>query len=451
MLKVQAKQGPARRLVLLLGLVAVVLAGAFPLPAQTVEERLIALEARIQQLESELAMARKTVAEVEMVGGLATESNLTGAFLRPAVLTSPGTLALAAAAPMAPPQQTGDFSGDFEGLNFFRGVKFGGFLDTYYSWNVNDPASGLIGFRAFDTHHNSLTFSQADLEMTKAVGDGSPLGYMLQMAMGPTANIVNGGDFSVGNSTAAHFMQYYMTAKLGQATLDFGKFATPHGAELIDNRGNWNYSRGILFTWAIPFYHFGLRAAVPLGSKATFTGFLVNGWNNVVDSNKGKTVGLSVALNPTSSFSFIQNYMVGQEQADSDFVRNLFDTLVTVKLGDKVTFLVNYDYGMDRVVSGAGGGVHWQGVAAYVRLAPTSMFAFTPRFEYYSDPMGFTTGTAQILKSFTLTPEVTVSDNLVMRFEYRHDWGDAGTFEVSDSDDDPTKQDTLGVGMILKF
>jgi len=453
-------KGVLKRMAAVFGLLLVVLVGVVRLPAQnSVEARLAALEARIQQLESELAVAKGGTLAAAALPAISGGTMLPGAFIRPAVLTSPGTLEMAAvmaappAAAMAPPLQAGtpDFSGDYEGLNFFKGVTFGGFLDTYYSWNINDPPSGLSGFRAFDLHHNSLTFSQADLEMTKAVSDSSPLGYMLQMAVGPTANIVNGGDFGSGNSTAAHFMQYYLSGKLGTATLDFGKFTTPHGAELIDNRSNWNYSRGILFTWAIPFYHFGLRAAVPLGSKATFTGFLVNGWNNVVDNNKGKTVGFTLGLNPTDNFSFTQSYMVGEEQPGSDFVRHLFDTLVTVKLGDKVTFLANYDYGMDRIASGTGGGVHWQGIAAYLRLAPTEKFAFTPRFEYYDDRMGFTTGTAQILKSFTLTPEFAVSDNLVARFEYRHDWGNQGTFEVEDPSDDPGKQDTLGVGMILKF
>jgi hypothetical protein len=110
--------------------------------------------------------------------------------------------------------------------------------------------------------------------------------------------------------------------------------------------------------------------------------------------------------------------------------------------------LVNYDFGMDRV---AGDHVHWQGIAAYLRLQPSAMFALTPRFEFYSDPMGYTTGTRQQVKEFTLTPEFVVSENLITRFEYRHDWSNEPTFTVSDPSDDPTKQDTVAAGLILKF
>ena len=42
--------------------------------------------------------------------------------------------------------------------------------------------------------------------------------------------------------------------------IDFGKFVTPHGAEVIETRDNWNYSRGLLFALAIPYYHMGARS-----------------------------------------------------------------------------------------------------------------------------------------------------------------------------------------------
>jgi hypothetical protein len=458
MLKQDGKKGLVRRLVPLLGLVAILLAGAFPLPAQTVEERLAALEGRIRQLESELSVAKRTTAEAGVVGVQATDSPLTGAFIRPAVLTTPGSLELAAvaapAAPMAPPQQTGDFSGDFEGLNFFRGVKFGGFLDTYYTWDFNEPPTGKVGYRNFDFNHNSLTLSQADFEITKAVSETSPLGYNLQMVFGPTADLVNGGDFSIGNSTAAHFMQYYLSGRLpvgNGLTLDVGKFVTQHGAEVIDTRADWNYSRGLLFAWAIPYYHFGARATLPATDKLTLAAFLVNGWNNVIDNNKAKTGGFQFIWNPTGKVSFIQNYMVGPEQTgEGSPTRHLFDSLLTLKLNDQITFMANYDYGMDRNTEDDLH-AHWQGIAGYLKFQPTPAFSLTPRFEYFDDRMGFMTGTAQRLKEFTITPEFVISENLVTRFEFRHDWSNAPSFETEDPDDDPSKQSTASVGMILKF
>ena len=179
MLKAKDKKGLGKQIVSSVVLGVAFLAGAARLPAQTtVEARLAALEARIQELESELAAARGMTPQPVAVPVSAPGSKLQGAFLRPAVLTSPATMAMAsaaAAAPataMAPPLQAGsaaDFTGDFEGLNFFKGVKFGGFAETYYTFNFNKPSPAVVDYRNFDFNHNSLTLSQVDFEMTKAV------------------------------------------------------------------------------------------------------------------------------------------------------------------------------------------------------------------------------------------------------------------------------------------
>lgn len=469
MQKHNESKGLGVRFVPIMGLVAMVMASVVCLPAQTVEERLAALEARIRQLESELATARAAqplaldspVAGTEgaVIGVNGADARSARSFIRPAVLvTSSENSELSASAEVAesavaaaPPQQD-TLGGQLEGINFFSGVKFSGFLDAYYGFDFNEPADGKVTFRNFDFNHNSLTLSQVTFDVTKAVSESSPLGYMLQLDFGPTANWVNTGDFGIDNSTAAHFLQYYLSGRVpvGRGlTLDVGKFVTQHGAEVIDTRADWNYSRSLLFAWAIPYYHFGLRATYPASDKVTLAAYLVNGWNNVLDTNGGKTGGFQFVWNPTSRFSFLQNYMLGPEQAgNSDDVRHLFDSLITVKLHDKITFMTNFDYGWDRV---KGDHAHWIGTANYLKFQVTDTFALIPRFEFYNDPQGFTTGTRQQLKEFTITPEFLINENLVTRFEYRHDWSNAATFSVSDPDDNPRKQHTVGVGMILKF
>ena len=62
--------------------------------------------------------------------------------------------------------------------------------------------------------------------------------------------------------------------------INVGKFVTPAGAEVIETKDNWNYTRGILFAWAIPYFHTGLSAKYAFNRKFALTGYLVNGWNN---------------------------------------------------------------------------------------------------------------------------------------------------------------------------
>src|SRR5438270_608003 len=81
-------------------------------------------------------------------------------------------------------------------------------------------------------------------------------------------------------------------APLGKGLqVDVGKFVTQHGAEVIEAKSNWNYSRSLLFSLAIPYYHSGVRVSYALNGKTTIMGTIVNGWNNVVENNSGKTLG----------------------------------------------------------------------------------------------------------------------------------------------------------------
>ena len=59
---------------------------------------------------------------------------------------------------------------------------------------------------------------------------------------------------------------------------------------MIESQDNWNYSRSVLFGYAIPFYHVGLRATLPVTDKVSLAGYAVNGWNNGTEFNGKKTV-----------------------------------------------------------------------------------------------------------------------------------------------------------------
>src|SRR5262249_26318711 len=182
----------------------------------------------------------------------------------------------------------------------------------------------------------------------------------------------------------------------------------------------------LLFALAIPYYHAGLRATVPVNDKVSFSGMLVNGWNDVVDNNSGKTWGLSATLKPNAKLTLVQNFIGGPEQKDdTPDKRFLTDTTLTVTTNDKLSLMANYDYGKDTL---AGSDVSWQGLALYARLQANAWWAVTPRFEWYDDKDGVTTGTPQKVKEITITTEQKLGGKLLTRIEYRHDFSDVAFF-----------------------
>jgi hypothetical protein len=92
----------------------------------------------------------------------------------------------------------------------------------------------------------------------------------------------------------------------------------------------------------------------------------------------------------------------------------------------------------------------WQGVAFAAHEQANAKSAISGRFEYFSDPDGFATGTAQHLYEFTGTYEYKWLEGLLTRIEYRGDFSNVPFFHkgVSQMVD---QQSTLTAGFIAFF
>jgi Putative beta-barrel porin-2, OmpL-like. bbp2 len=399
----------------------------------------------VEELEKQIVSLQTQLAEVKKELGSST----------PAAPAAAAAVAVPAASPAAQPMQpvqdqaAAPSSSPMETL--LGKTTLSGFVDGYYSYNFGHPPGQVNPIRAFDTTDNQFSLNMIELILDKPAEDKSPLGYHLAFGYGNAMNAVNGTD-PAGLGFAQYLKEGYFSylAPVGKGLqIDFGKFVTPHGAEVIESKDNWNYTRGILFTWAIPFYHYGVRAKYAFSDKVSVSGFVVNGWNSIVDNNTGKTLGVQLAWNPTKRISIIQNYMGGPEQAAINNIwRHLSDTLLTVTATDKLSFMFNYDYGHDRFAI-ANIPARWSGIAGYIRYGLNDANTIVARYEYYNDKDGFTTGTTQHLQEVTGTYEHVIAKHLQTRFEYRHDFSNQPTFFKGLS---PSMgQDTVAVGLMYSF
>jgi len=332
-----------------------------------------------------------------------------------------------------------------------------GFIDGYYGLNFNHPASHTSQLRNFDIETNQFGLNMIELIADKAPdATASRLGYHVSLGFGQamnTVNVLEGHDTSGVGQFDQYLKEGYLSylVKVGKGLqVDAGKFVTPAGAEVIETKDNWNYSRGLLFAWAIPYYHYGLRAKYTFNDKAAVTGYVLNGWNNVIDNNSGKTVAVSLALTPTKKFGFIENYIGGPEGTNNNADwRQLSDTVVTFNPTGKLSLMANLDYGRGDKVSTSPDPAFWTGVAGYVRYAATGTVALTGRYEYFDDHDGFETLTAQHLHEFTGTLERTIASHLITRLEFRRDMSNQAVFQKGQGFD--KNQNTLTGGLILTF
>lgn len=421
--------------------------------AAEVSERVNEMETEIERLRSEVTELRKQLSAPPQT--LTAQAVTTAALAQPAAADAP---AAATSATQAPPPDLAAIMGP---------LNITGFVDGFFNYDFNHPNAAVpsvpagnfaattkiprvSGFRAFEGPDRQFALNLAEFIVNKSPAAESPLGFNLAFGFGNAMNVVNStdpGTLAFSQYLKEGYLSYLAPVGKG-LQVDFGKFVTPFGAEVIESKDNWNYSRGLLFTYAIPFYHFGARAKYVFNDKASLTGYIVNGWNNIIENNTGKSYGLSVALNPAKKISIVQNYMTGPEQPENNSRwRQLSDTVVTWNATSKLSFMTNFDYGRDHPVGSSTG--YWTGIAGYLRYALNDKVALATRYEYYNDHAGFTTLQPQHIQSATGTLERKIAGRLISRLEYRWDGSNRDAFMKGSRPVD-TQQTVLG-GVVYTF
>jgi hypothetical protein len=343
--------------------------------------------------------------------------------------------------------------------------EISGFVDTYYSYNFNAPQSQFNGSGAdsnFDFYHNSFSLSLVEVAISK---EAEPVGFRIDLDYGPTTDwvhcglpncdvgIVQGG-FSFPNSADSPY-RYIQQAYVSWATpvglkIDFGKFVTPIGAEVIESQDNWNYTRGLLFCCAIPYYHAGIRAGYTVNDMLSITGFLVNGWNNVIETNYIKTGAVSLAITPIPKLPIVLNWMGPEKSTGSYTNRQIYEAIVTFNATDAISLMADYNYGtLDPV---GGGSVKYSGIAAYARWK-VDPYALALRYEYVDDKDNAMFGISggDKIQEVTLTGEKTIAGNLLTRVEFRTDFSKEKVYEDKDGIISKDTQSRIVVSAVYTF
>lgn len=342
--------------------------------------------------------------------------------------------------------------------SWFQKVDINGFLSTSYSYNFNKPESGQNQFRVFDFDDNSFKVDVFELVVQKPVANPGDAGFRVDLTAGASLPRVtaSAGLFRNPDGTGEDFdLQQGFVSYIAPAgnglRLDFGKFITHTGAEVIEGYDGFNdqYSRSFLFGFAIPFTHTGLKASYSFNPKVSAMVMLANGWDNVKDNNRGKTFGGQLTLAPSGKFTAYLNYCGGPERADSGDARQLFDAVAVWKPTGRMTFTVNYDFANENNGAGPGTDATWKGVAGYARFSINEKTAIGFRAETFDDEDGVRTGTAQRLSEFTITPEFRCGPHFVFRTDLRFDHSNEDVFDDNGNLSD--NQTTIAFNSIFLF
>jgi len=332
--------------------------------------------------------------------------------------------------------------------------------------------------RVFDFDRNAVNLHALDLTLSKLPENG--FGGLVNFTVGKDADTIAAYgtiDKSRGPANGVNkkfdVTQAYLQYASGPFTIIGGKYVTLAGAEVIKSPSNVNYSRSILFGYAIPFTHTGVRGMYKLSDTFSLTAGVNNGWDDFQDTNSDKTIELGLSWMPVKSFALAAQGYTGKEQLSNYFcapaaacvnpqkgTRNLIDLVATYSATDQLTLVLNYDYGSQgnaTLVNGTTGTAKWEGWAGYANYQINDMWRLSLRGEYFNDRDGYRTVVAPGMSSGQKWKEVTVTlaylptKNIELRGEIRGDRSDQAVFLATDGITQKNSQSSLGLEAIYKF
>jgi Putative beta-barrel porin-2, OmpL-like. bbp2 len=335
-------------------------------------------------------------------------------------------------------------------------IKFGATMEGYYQYDGNRPDDRVLPLRAYDTRANQFGLQQAALVVDSApdVSAGRRFGLRVDLQYGQASEAAQGSPAAEPRPNAyRNIWQAYgsYVFPLGRGLqMDFGKFASNLGYETNYAKDNVNFSRAYLFTF-LPFYHMGLRTALPVSDKVTVMYMLTNGVQQTEDFNGFASNQFSAVLKPAKTVTWTTSYFFGQEQPDGGQPDGpngwfkVFDSNASIAATSELTVGLDVTHTTNQVHSGDPS-LSLDGVGTYGRYQVAALAALAIRYEYLDDE-GLFAGAAQKLQEVTATAEYKFTEGFLVRGEFRRDWSNQAFFPVHDAGIS-SHQNTALVGLV---
>jgi hypothetical protein len=387
------------------------------------------------------------------------------------VLAAVASLSLADSAPEASAQDTKKMVQNNFVETAQKGVKLSGYVDAGYSYNFTGAGTSKVAGRmGSDTAARgdfNLYAVKIALEKALTSENKAQAGFRTDVMIGEDANYLINRSTTYNqsndqqNSNALFLEQAYVEirAPVGNGW-DFkvGKFVSILGYEVIERPANMNTTYGLLWQ-QMPLYYTGVLSSYKFDDYLDAKLGVVNGSqtdNNVTTSGQGDGVALLAALNVTapggnanwsnnfqyssnndsnsSNSSGVSSTSNGVENFSSGtgytFIYNSWGNWAPKFANDKLLFAFNALLGTSSTnADPSQPGSTWFGAGAYAKYQFNDWFSLCSRGEYLggNNPEKLVdstyNGTGLSLWEYTLTAGFNVIDNLLIRAEYRLDWG----------------------------
>jgi hypothetical protein len=334
---------------------------------------------------------------------------------------------------------------DTTGFNYQGKVVVSAYIDSYYGYDFNRPASGERSYFVSMARHNEMTVNLAYVDVKYS---SSRLRARFVPGFGSYIN----ANYANEPGSFKNFIEASIGIRLSDKKniwLDAGILGSPYTNESAISKDHLMYTRSFAPEY-VPYYLSGVKLTVPVNAKTNFYLYLLNGWQQIVDQNKGKSIGTQVEFRPNNNWLLNWNTYVGDErsQAAPQFRTRYFSDVFFIYNKGRIAATGCLYGGIQNVenVDGTTGSREWWQANLITKYAFNERISLSGRVEYFSDPasvmivpvvpnvVGFSS------YSTGLCLNVQVASNVLARFEGRTFFSEK---EVYLDNDNPSKTSNL--------
>ena len=310
-------------------------------------------------------------------------------------------------------------------------VTFSGFVDVYYRYDLNEPEGGNIPYFVSSARHAELNINLAYLGMHYR-------NDRVRARFYPGFGTYMNSNYAAESGSLKYLLEAnagICLSKKRAIWLDAGVLGSPYTNESAISKDHFMYTRSLAPEY-VPYYVSGLKLTLPLSEKVNLYTYVLNGWQNINETNETPALGTQLEYRPNARWLVNFNTYVGNEKAklSPNSAMRYFGDLYCIYNPEGLfsmtacTYLGFQEFEVAKERYSRWWQANWIG---RVRLGSSNFVSL--RVEYFDDPDGvvvrnITKETAFQAGSVGLGYTRAITRNGMLRFEYRHFYSPNSTF-----------------------
>lgn len=326
------------------------------------------------------------------------------------------------------------------------GFKLTGFAEGSYAYSSRSLGDTAIVGRLYDRLQNRFMLNALAVVLDRAYDPAKfSAGFHTELLVGQDATVIRSSGFDLGSQ--ADLPHLYVTLNVPTASgnglqIKVGRIPTPMGLEVIETVANPNWSEGNQFIYVENFTGTGVSVETKFSDHVDAQFRVINGWDQVGDNNRRKSLMGRVGLYPDALTSLgVVGYWGPEESNDNTANRYGVEGLFWRKLG-KTQLWVQGDYGTEHRNSALPDPTQdakWSALGGWVSYDFSSSLGLALRGDYVNDQngarstfnglVGFPANTGQKFGSATATLNIRAWPGALVRPELRYDHSTLTAFD----------------------